>query len=359
MPSSPRTVFGRVDAQLSHHGVRVIATLISAVVLLGAAAAAAAPERPATPQASRIHLTDGVLPVPVELPVQVAPRKASTTLSRPAVRQKAVAKPAKPPVRWLPTGTGMWIHEYPKTEGGNARAIVARAKQVGLTTLYVQTGSSKKGWIGSVPLSRLLPLTRGTDIKVVAWDFPTLRDPVKDAKRMASAARYTCKGCPRIAAVAPDVETAAEGTRISVGTVTTYYKVLRTYLPANIAILATVPWPSEKRVGSYPYQRTASLSDALMPMAYWYNRSPAGVTAASMYYLRKFHRPIMPIGQGYDGRLDAPYLAADPNPEASVRAFLTIAHRAGARAVSLWSWQTAGGQQWKALKNGHVLFRRA
>lgn len=61
-----------------------------------------------------------------------------------------------------------------------------------------------------------LPATEGTGLKVVAWDFPTLVDPVAGEHRLAKAARYRCTGCPRVAAVAPDVETAAEGTRIGV-----------------------------------------------------------------------------------------------------------------------------------------------
>jgi len=123
-----------------------------------------------------------------------------------------------------------------------------------------------------------------------------------------------------------------------------------------VAILATVPWPSEKRVGRYPYAATARYADALLPMAYWYNRSPAAVTATSMRYLHRFRRPIMPVGQGYDGRLDAPYLAPDHNPYASVRAFAVTARHHGARSVSLWSWQTTGVPQWQALFAARKLY---
>ena len=259
--------------------------------------------------------------------------------------------------RWLPTGTGMWIHEYAKSEGGSGRAIVGRARAVGLTALYVQTGSSKKGWIGTPVLRSILPATRGTSLQVIAWDFPTLSRPVDDARRLARAATFHCGGCPRVAAVAPDIETAAEGTHIGDAAVARYYTTLRRLLPADVAILATVPWPSELRTGRYPYARTAALADALMPMAYWYNRSPALVTTTSMRFLTRFKRPIMPVGQGYDGRLDVPWLRPDRHPGLSVRAFLVTAKRGGATAVSLWSWQTTGSQQWSALLMAHGMFR--
>jgi hypothetical protein len=300
------------------------------------------------------------LPAPARAPAaHRAPAADARTEPRPKARKAAPKRPPVKVTRWLPTGTGMWLHEFGRTEHGNARAVVARARGEGLSHLFVQTGSSKKGSIGGPTLRALLPATKGTGIRVIAWDFPALRNPVADARRLASAARYRCAGCPRVAAVAPDIETAAEGTAISAAAVVRYYDELRRWLPRDVAVLATVPWPSEKRVGRYPYAQTAARADAILPMAYWYNRSPGGVTASSMTYLKRFHKPVMPVGQGYDGRLDAPYLAPDPHPYLSVRSFLLTAHRHGARSVSLWSWQTTGGPQWKALSQARTLFPRA
>jgi hypothetical protein len=85
-------------------------------------------------------------------------------------------------------------------------------------------------------------------------------------------------------------------------------------------------------------------------MAYWYNRSPSRVTRTSMRILKEYGKPVIPVGQGYDGRLDAPYLAPDPHPGKSVLAFVTAARMSGAQSISLWSWQTTGAQQWSALK---------
>jgi hypothetical protein len=243
----------------------------------------------------------------------------------------------------------MWLHEWNKSQGGNARDVVARSQRSGFTHLYVQTGSTRKGWIGDEVLNELLPATRGTGIAVIAWDFPKLIDPEADARRMARAVSVSPGGGPSVMAVAPDIETAAEGTRINAPNVTRYYAELRRRLPAHVPILATVPWPSEKRTGRYPYAATAPWTDAVIPMAYWYNRSPAVVTATSMTWLKRFGKPVMPVGQGYDGRIDAPYLAPDPTPYRSVAAFLDTARQHGARSVSLWSWQTTGGRQWTAI----------
>jgi hypothetical protein len=280
--------------------------------------------------------------------VQVtAPGRPRAVARTPAARRAATT--ARPSQRWLPTGTGMWIHQWNRTEGGNGRAVVAKARAAGLTHLFVQTGSSRNGWIGGPTLSSLLPATKGTDLKVVAWDFPTLVHPEADARRLARAAWWHQPGVPMVAAVAPDVETASEGTRATRDSIERYYRTLRASLPARVAILATVPWPSENRVNRYPYVRTARHSDAIIPMAYWYNRSPSRVTATSMRILKAYGKPVIPVGQGYDGRLDAPYLAPDPHPGRSVDAFVTAARMSGARSISLWSWQTTGAQQWQAL----------
>jgi hypothetical protein len=347
---------------------RELALASVAVFLVGVGAASAGTSAPAPALAvpaavqhherSQIRLDDGVDAVParpearpaVPEPALVTPYEAPP----PPVAEAPVAPPPPPPqpppsTRWLPTGTGMWLHEFHRSEGGSAQAVVDRARASGLTHLYVQTGSTKKGWIGEEVLSQLLPATAGTDLKVIAWDFPKLIDPEADAQRMAAAATWSRPGVPRVAAVAPDVETAAEGTRLTPHAVLRYYRELRRQLPPEIAVLATVPWPSEKRIGSYPYAETAAHSDAFVPMAYWYNRAPSVVTETSMQYLGQFGLPVMPVGQGYDGRLDAPYLPEDPDPTASVQAFVDAARAGGAASVSLWSWQTMYPQAWDVL----------
>ncbi|MCU1623981.1 MAG: hypothetical protein JWL79_2826 [Frankiales bacterium] len=339
---------------------RFLAVLILGVLVVGLVAARgsdatrAAADPPAT---TSLRLTSQVAPQVVTVAPTKAPVRKQKVVRSAAVTKRVVRRPAAPVVRWLPSGTGMWLHEFDRTQGGNGRAIVQRARAAGLTHLFVQTGSSRMGPIGSPALRQILPATRGTGIRVIAWDFANLHNPEADARRLAMAARFRCGGCPRIAAVAPDIETAAEGTRINGSNVIRYYNELRHWLPRDVSVLATVPWPSEVRRGHYPYASTARRADAILPMAYWYNRSPAAVTAQSMAYFRKFHKPVMPVGQGYDGRLDAPYLAPDPHPYLSVRSFLLTAKQWGARSVSLWSWQTTGNPQWRALIKARSLYR--
>ncbi len=322
-----------------------LASMLVLLLAVGATGVAADPSiRPVPVGATSEQLAVvGLTPVPVRS--TAAPRPADT---RPAPRATSTPK-AVPVRRWLPSGTGMWLHDWSSTEGGHADRVVDAALDAGLTHLYVQTGSSRKGWIGEPVLSQLLPATSGTVLKVVAWDFPSLVHPEADAHRLARAAAFRRTGAPRVMAVAPDVETGAEGTRLSAAAIDSYYRTLRAALPPDVAIIATVPWPSEHRANTYPYDRTMRSVDAVAPMTYWYNRPAGVVTATSMRWLRRFGKPVLPVGQGFDGRVDAPHLRADPAPGRSVQAFVDAARAGGAPAVSLWSWQTTGAAQWAVL----------
>ena len=283
-----------------------------------------------------------------------SPRRAEPA-RRAASGRHASAHVRRQPAKWLPSGTGMWIYEWNRSNGGRPSAVIKRAKTVGLTHLFVRTGSSHDGYTGTAVLRAVIPAARKAQLKVIAWDFPELTHPVADARRLARAAKFVARGGGRVSAVAPDIETPAEGTSSTPGAVRLYLKTLRRLLPASVPILATVPWPSSARVGHFPYATVAAHSDALLPMAYWYNNSPAAVTAASVKYLRRFHRPVMPVGQGYDGRIDVPSLPHN-NLAKQVPAFFATAHKLGARAVSLWSWQSAPNATWRALRSARRLF---
>lgn len=301
----------------------------------------------AVDHADRATVRAPAAPVRKPAPPKAAARHAAS--ARPAVTRKAG------PARYIPTGTGIWLYEWRQSNHGDAQSIVRRARAAQLSTLYLRTGSSWDGFNGGAHLRKLLGATHGTGIRVVAWDFPRLRRPEHDAHRLAAAARIRTARGDHVAAVAPDIETPAEGTFNAAWRVRDYLRELRRDLPADVSILTAVPWPSRYRIADYPYATVAARSDVLVPMAYWYNNRPTDVTARSIRYLSRFHRPVQPVGQGYDGRLDVPGLRHN-NLSRQVPAFFWTAHRHGARAVSLWSWQAAPPVAWKALVRAHRLF---
>jgi len=192
-----------------------------------------------TPKPASVAVRERSVPQP-KLTVRPAPRRTPTP-AKPS--RKAAPRHQHAQRRWLPHGTGIWTYLWDRTMHGDAARVVQRARWHGVDTLYVRTGTSASGFTGAPVLRRLLPRTRHTGIHVVAWDFPLLSHPQAEARRLAKAARFRApgKGTPRVSAVAPDIETPAEGTHTSGLAVTRYLRALRHYLPKGTAILATVP----------------------------------------------------------------------------------------------------------------------
>ena len=352
---------------LTSGALRAQALVILATLQVGLTAALSAPGVgvPTTPipdvtvAFAQQPPADGLMPAADSL---LTPSPVPTVRTSPAPIAKArkpVAKKSGKAARYIPYGTGMWTYLWDETEGGNAKRIVSRAKANGLTHLYVRTGTRKGGFDGGPTLKKLLPATKGTDIKIIAWDFPQLKNPEADARRLAAAARFRVKGAPRVAAVAPDIETGAEGTILSAGRVETYMRTLRRLLPDDVSIIGVTPWPSEKRLGKYPFGKVAKYSDALAPMAYWVNRDPATVARQTMARFKQYGKPIVPIGQAYDPRIDVPDLPWGPPSRADVVAFLKAARKAGAPGASLWVWQFASKGQWSAIDAAEKLFPKA
>jgi len=369
MPTSHRAPVRLLSTSAA---VRAQALAILAVLQMGVVAAASAPDRGEPPAAIDVAmaiaerpLTEALLAAPsakpslptrTPLPFQTKP--STPAAPAPLAAAAAPAPQLKPGQRYIPTGTGMWTYQWGETENGNARQIVSRAQKVGLTHIYVRTGTRAGGFDAQKQLRDLLPATKGTGIQIIAWDFPILANPVADARRLADAAKFRVPGAPRIMAVAPDIETGAEGTRLSAKNVDLYMRTLRVSLPKDVSIIGVVPWPSEKRTARYPFGTVAKYSDAVAPMAYWINRDPATVVNQSMKRLAVFRKPVLPIGQAYDPRIDVPTLKWGPPNRGQMDAFFTTAAKNGAPSVSLWVWQFASGEQWKALEAARDLYGR-
>src|SRR6476660_6823391 len=57
-----------------------------------------------------------------------AHRAAPVRRAAAPARHPSASHPAKKIVKWLPTGTGMWIYQWDHSNGGRAAAVVKRAK---------------------------------------------------------------------------------------------------------------------------------------------------------------------------------------------------------------------------------------
>ena len=295
-------------------------------------------------------------------PVQAPTGRSTTTFTAPptsvAVVPPLAAAPARPaPARvtreQLPLGKGMWIYEPARTEFGNVNVIVGRAKDVGLSHIWVRTGSTWDGFNAGPFLAALLPKAHAAGLKVFGWDFPRLIDTKVDVARAMQAVSFQAPGGHRIDGFGADIETSSEGTHIGGARAREYGDRLRWAVGGGYPLIAVVPRPSPEQKGSYPYADVTAQFDGIAPMVYWLNRQPDTDVAGALRDLAKFHKPIFPIGQAYDGGREGGRPGVPPRRE--LMAFMDVAARNGAAGVSFWVWQQANQETWGAIRD-HVQF---
>ena len=248
----------------------------------------------------------------------------------------------------LPVGKGMWIYVPERAEGGNADAIVARATATGLTHLYVRTGTLKEGFMGAGFLDALLPRAHAAGLRVYAWDFPYLHDAGSDVNRALAAINHRTPDGHRVDGYVADIELRSMGVNVTPLTATTFGSQLRKAVGPNYPLIACVPRPSPALV-TYPFAEVVAHFDAIAPMVYWLGRDPAADITNAIRDLSVYGKPIIPVGQAYDGAAEGGPAGVPPRDQ--LLRFMEAADAAGAIGVSWWSWQHADQQAWDAVRD--------
>jgi hypothetical protein len=242
------------------------------------------------------------------------------------------------------SGKGMWLTTWPDTHLDVAR-VVARAESAGLHQIWVRTGGSIQGWYGANFLPSLLPAAHAAGLKVIAWDFPSLSDPLRDVRR-ADRALTGRFGGERIDGFSPDIETITEGTFNTAQRVRVYLSRVR-QLAGRMPVVATVLTPTPTMLASYPYRAEAPYVDVFAPMVYWSCTEPGVATLQAIRPLARL-RPVHVIGQSFNmasmgGRHGLPRAR-------EIWRFLDVAKRAGAVGASLYLYEETRHPQWRALR---------
>src|SRR4051794_4941490 len=283
-------------------------------------------------------------------PAAPHPELAAAPAPAPAAAPAAPA-PAPPPAApigaGVPVGKGMWIWQPEQVEGGDVNAMVARARAAGLTHIYVRTGSSVDGFYAQPFLDQILPAAHAAGLRVLGWDFPYLSDVGADVQRAVAAIAYATPGGHRLDGFSPDIETGSEGVALTTENAVAYGSALRAAVGAGYPLIATVPNPTDFMVPLYPYAEVTAPFDAIAPMVYWLNREPDADVATAIDRLAPLGKPVLPIGQAYDGSAEGGR-PGSPTPDELAR-FLATAEQHGATGVSFWSWQHATQETWAAI----------
>ncbi|MFN2539208.1 MAG: hypothetical protein ABR549_13815 [Mycobacteriales bacterium] len=234
-------------------------------------------------------------------------------------------------------GKGLWATPFGKAPL-DVDGLISQARRAQVRSIWVRTGRTRQGYYGQQFLPRLITQAHAAGLFVIAWDFPFLSDPVADARRAEQALVAGVDG------FSPDVETTAEGTRLTSRRLRLYLSLVR-QAAGTRPVIATVPRPSSARRG-YPYSAFPPYADVFAPMVYWSCREPGAVVQQSLAVLTKL-LPVAPVGQGYDMG-DEGGRRGTPSRQETLR-FLDAARRAGAIGASLWTVEEAGPAQLRAL----------
>jgi hypothetical protein len=247
----------------------------------------------------------------------------------------------------LPIGKGMWLYNFDRSDSGDPAQIVKRSEFVGLTHLYVRTGSSVDGFYAQRYLDRLLPAAHAHGIRVYGWDFPYLDNYQADVARAVAAITYRTPDGQSLDGFTADIETRSEGVNITPATGRAYGILLRQRVGHDYPLIATVPRPNVHLKG-YPFAEVTENFNAIAPMVYWLNREPGSDVLEGMNILKTLGKPIMPVGQAYNGAPEGGRPGVPPPAE--LRRFMQVSAEQGAAAVSFWSWQAADQPAWDAIR---------
>jgi hypothetical protein len=321
-----------------------------APALLDVVPAGDAPEAVALPFG--LELPDlarsGDRPPPAALPFGLDAERRTQNEAKTEAKAEDATPPAAPTyLGGVPEGVGMWTWEVEETEGGDAEAIVAKAAEIGLTHLYARTGSSWQGLHGTAFLDDLLPVAHAAGIAVYGWDFPNFADVDDDIARAVAAIEHRTPDGHRIDGFVADIETQAEGTRLTADAAQAYSEGLRAAVGDDEVLIACVPNPTNHFRAIFPYDRVLPSYDAVAPMVYWLNRQPDDDAARAMAFFEPYGLPIVPVGQAYEGALEGGR-PGPPTPD-ELHRFARTASDAGAQGMSFWSWQHAAPSTWDAI----------
>ncbi|HWF33801.1 MAG TPA: peptidoglycan-binding protein [Solirubrobacteraceae bacterium] len=227
-------------------------------------------------------------------------------------------------------GRAMWIWELPVSSGGSLAAIAARAKQYGVSTLFIKSSDGTSPW---GQFSRpMIAAFKAAGLRVCAWQYVYGQHPADEARLGAGAVRAGAS-CLII-----DAESEYEGRYAAAQR---YITQLRAAVGANFPVgLAGFPWIDYHPAFPYSVFLGPGGAQYNLPQMYW---KDIGTTVDAVYahtYLfnRLYRRAIYPLGQVF----------ANP-PARQIIRFRQLSSAYGAQGVSWWDYQEATTSNWRAV----------
>ena len=188
-------------------------------------------------------------------------------------------------------GLGTWLDIYATPSWIHPRQEVAAMAQVGVRTLYLQTGNYEQSddLVRRHALGQFVDAAHAAGIRVVAWYLPSFLSPAQETRRSLAAIRFRSDNGERFDSFALDIEASLVR---SVPLRTTRLLQLSARLRAAVGrhyrLGAIIPSPvGIRRHPTYwprfPYRQLSRLYNVFLPMAYATDRHIHGIKATRGY----------------------------------------------------------------------------
>ena len=287
-----------------------------------------------------------------------APAKPEKKATETATLATAALPPESGPWSLEPyRGLGAWVDVYDwsvEFTGGAPTVSLAqidRMAQLGVQTLYIQTGHRRSG-ADIMEHQRLVDLinrAHSHGMYVIGWYLPMLEDLETDFRRMIRPATRLPLDGYGVDIESINVTDVAERNRrllalsVRLRGALGPAKVISAITPSAVHLQVVNPgfWPG------FPWAQLAGAYDVFQPMAYWSVRRPEW-NNGERYIAENIDRiraatgrpelPVHPVGGIADG-------ASVPD----VQGMMKASTARGAIGLSLYDWRTSNPAQWQAL----------
>lgn len=227
-------------------------------------------------------------------------------------------------------GGAMWIWELPRSDGGSAAAIGARARARGMSTVFIKSADGTNPW--SQFSAALVSALHAEGLRVCGWQYMYGTYPVSEA-RAAAVAYANGADCFVL-----DPETEYQG---RYGAAQRYLNELRSLVGEELPIaLSSFPYVDYHPTLPYSVFLGPGGAQVNAPQVYWKAIGGGVRTVSERTFVsnRIYETPIAPVGQSYDS----------PLPD-DIERFRQLWAGWGAPGISWWSWQSTASATWDSL----------
>jgi hypothetical protein len=252
-------------------------------------------------------------------------------------------------------GLGTWVDIWDGTVLARPEAAVARMRDLGVTTLYLETSNYSQAvdLVRPAALGRFVDAAHANGLRIVAWYLPSFKNVPRDLRRSLAAIRFQSPKGESFDSFALDIEAkVVPSAKKRTARLLALSRLIRRAVGNAYPLGAIIPSPVgmdllPKYWPGFPYAGLAKTYDVFMPMGYFTYRTKTG--AATRAYTEANVELIRTRAGNDSIVVHAVGGLAGSATIAQVHAFATAAAGQGAVGASLYDYATTSAAQWRVL----------